>query len=73
MQYYIFFRFTLVERCLRTMFCYIQLFLFSFHLCPENLVAKTGQFVSLFGFRGDVGFWERMGEGGLGGEGRGVL
>ena len=46
---------------------------FSFHLCPENLVAKTGQFISLFGFGGAVGFWKGMGEGGLGGEGRGVL
>ena len=28
---------------------------------------------SLFGFGGAVGFWEGMGKGGLGGEGRGVL
>ena len=41
---------------------------FSFYLCPENLVAKTGQFVSLLGFGGAVGFWEGMEEGGLGGE-----
>ena len=32
---------------------------FSFHLCPENLVAKTGQFVSLF-----VKGWERVDWGG---------
>ena len=28
---------------------------------------------NLFGFGGAVGFWEGMGKGGLGGEGRGVL
>ena len=46
---------------------------FSPYLCPENLVAKIGQFVSLSGFGGAVGFWEGMGEGGLGKEGRCVL
>ena len=47
--------------------------LFSSYLCPENLVAKIGQLISLFNFGRAVGFWEGVGEGGLGGEGSGVL
>ena len=34
---------------------------FSFHLCPENLVAKTGQFVSLFGKGWERADWEGKG------------
>ena len=41
---------------------------FSFHLCPENLVAKTGQFVSQFG-KG----WERVDREGKGGVSCGII